>query len=62
MNDVDSRVVIRLNGSILPNTALAFEGEGHARIKSPTELEVMRGLKKMLDPKGIFNPGRVLPD
>jgi FAD/FMN-containing dehydrogenase len=32
------------------------------RIKSPVELDVMRGLKNLLDPKGILNPGKVLPE
>ena len=31
-------------------------------IKSPAELQVMRGLKALLDPNGILNPGKVLPD
>ena len=31
------------------------------QIKSPVELELMRGLKRMLDPKGILSPGRLLP-
>ena len=29
--------------------------------KSPLELEMMRGLKALFDPKGIMNPGKVLP-
>jgi FAD/FMN-containing dehydrogenase len=30
--------------------------------RSPAELALMRKLKQALDPKGILNPGRVLPD
>jgi len=29
--------------------------------KSPVELTLMRGLKRMLDPTGLMNPGKVLP-
>jgi FAD/FMN-containing dehydrogenase len=28
----------------------------------PLAVEVMQGIKKALDPKGILNPGKVLPD
>ncbi len=31
-------------------------------IKSPVELEMMRGLKRLFDPNNILNPGRVLPE
>ncbi len=33
-----------------------------AKSRSPTEVALMRSLKTNLDPKGLLNPGRVLPD
>jgi FAD/FMN-containing dehydrogenase len=32
-----------------------------ADYKSPLELELMRGVKQLLDPAGLMNPGKVLP-
>ena len=30
------------------------------RYRSPVELEIMRGIKRLFDPKGLMNPGKVL--
>ena len=33
-----------------------------ARYKGKVDLDLMRGLKRVIDPQGIMNPGKVLPD
>jgi FAD/FMN-containing dehydrogenase len=56
-------VVARLEGSIS-----AEHGIGRLKrhlmpaIKSPVELGLMRDLKRLLDPNGILNPGKLLPE
>jgi len=62
MNDVVFGVVERLGGSISAEHGIGRLKVRHmAHIKSPVELEIMRGLKQLLDPNAILNPGRVLP-
>ena len=63
MNDVVFEVVGRFNGSISAEHGIGrLKAHRMPEIKSPVELDMMRGLKLMLDPNNILNPGRVLPE
>ncbi|BCB20712.1 FAD-binding oxidoreductase [Bosea sp. ANAM02] len=61
MNEAVHAIVAELHGSIS-----AEHGIGRLKrdllpgVKDPVELDLMRTLKKTLDPKGILNPGAVL--
>lgn len=62
MNGVVFDVVLRLGGSISAEHGIGRLKVHHMPlIKSPVELQLMCDLKRMLDPKNILNPGRVLP-
>jgi FAD/FMN-containing dehydrogenase len=62
MNRVIHDVVVKHQGSFSAEHGIGvLKREDMARYKSPLELAVMRKMKDALDPKGILNPGRVLP-
>ncbi len=60
MNRVVHDIVMNLGGSFSAEHGIGvLKREDMKRYKSAVELDVMRSLKQMLDPKGILNPGRV---
>ena len=62
MNEVVFDVVLKHGGSISAEHGIGrLKRDLMSRIKSPVELEMMRGVKRLLDPKGILNPNKVLP-
>jgi FAD/FMN-containing dehydrogenase len=55
-------VVLALDGSISAEHGIGqMKRDLMPRIKSPVELAMMRALKHALDPKGLLNPGKLLP-
>ena len=55
--------VAALGGSFSAEHGIGLAKRGTmARRKDPVALEVMRSIKAALDPKGILNPGKVIPD
>ncbi len=57
------QVVLLHGGSISAEHGIGvLKREDMRAIKSPVALDLMRGIKQVLDPKGIMNPGKVLPE
>ena len=62
MNKVVFAEVLKRHGSISAEHGIGrLKADDMLQIKTSLELELMRGIKSLLDPKGILNPGRVLP-
>jgi FAD/FMN-containing dehydrogenase len=61
VNAVVFAVVKKFGGSISAEHGVGvMKRDILPRYKDPVALELMRGLKRMLDPNGILNPGKVL--
>jgi FAD/FMN-containing dehydrogenase len=54
--------VARMGGSISAEHGLGvLRRDESARFKSPVELRLMKRIKQALDPRGLLNPGKLLP-
>jgi D-lactate dehydrogenase (cytochrome) len=61
MNAAVYEVVKRYGGSISAEHGIGvIKRHQLPAVKDPVAIELMRGLKSLLDPKGILNPGKVL--
>jgi FAD/FMN-containing dehydrogenase len=55
--------VVGLGGSFSAEHGVGLSKRGTmARRKDPVALDVMRAVKRALDPAGVLNPGKVIPD
>ncbi|MFV0295651.1 MAG: FAD-binding oxidoreductase [Hyphomicrobiaceae bacterium] len=61
VNKIVHDIVVELGGSISAEHGIGtYRLEENMRYKSPVEIDLMRRIKHSLDPKGIFNPGKVI--
>lgn len=61
LNERVHAVVLKYEGSISAEHGIGqLKRDLLAHLKDPVSLEVMRALKKTLDPRGVMNPGKVL--
>ena len=61
MNDAVHAVVEKFGGSISAEHGIGvMKRELLPQVKDPVALDLMRPLKRTLDPKGILNPGKVV--
>jgi FAD/FMN-containing dehydrogenase len=61
VSDVVFAVVGRLGGSISAEHGVGqMKRDYLPKVKDPVALDIMRGLKQLLDPQGVLNPGKVL--
>ncbi len=63
VNRIVHDIVLKHRGSITAEHGVGrLRREELGRARSKVELNLMRAMKQALDPKGILNPGKVLPD
>ncbi len=61
MSDAVHALVAGMDGSISAEHGIGqMKREALVRFKPPVELDMMRSIKRALDPKGILNPGKLL--
>jgi FAD/FMN-containing dehydrogenase len=61
MNEIVHGLVQEYGGSISAEHGIGqLKRDLLARVKDPVALDVMRSLKKTLDPRGVLNPGKLL--
>jgi len=61
INRIVHDTVAEFQGSISAEHGLGQYKRGEIlRYKSPIEIELMRAIKRVVDPLGIMNPGKVL--
>ena len=61
VNEIVHDIVHQLGGSISAEHGIGqLKRDELLRYKSPLEMELMRSIKRTLDPQGLMNPGKVL--
>lgn len=62
INEELIRFAIGVGGTATGEHGLGVGKREFLPIEHPTSIDVMKGIKKLLDPKGILNPGKIFPE
>ncbi|MEE8278209.1 MAG: FAD-linked oxidase C-terminal domain-containing protein, partial [Thermoanaerobaculia bacterium] len=55
--------VVELGGTISGEHGIGWTQRRHLDlVLDPATLRAMRGIKRLFDPRGILNPGKIFPD
>lgn len=61
-NEIVHDIVARMGGSISAEHGIGLMRRAElGRYKNPVALDLMRSIKRTLDPLNLLNPGKVLP-
>ena len=61
VNEAVHGLVLKFGGSISAEHGIGrMKRSELAKVKSDIEMELMRGIKRLLDPRGILNPGEII--
>jgi len=56
-------LAVSLKGTLSGEHGIGYVQKNYMDIAfSPASLQIMKGIKRVFDPKGILNPGKILPD
>ncbi|MDA0654430.1 MAG: FAD-binding oxidoreductase, partial [Proteobacteria bacterium] len=63
LNQIVHKIAVELGGSISAEHGIGLAKAAElARLYAPVEIDLMRSVKRALDPAGILNPGKILGD
>ncbi|HEX7042476.1 MAG TPA: FAD-binding oxidoreductase [Patescibacteria group bacterium] len=62
INDELIKFAIRVGGTATGEHGLGVGKKEYLSLEHPTTIGLMKEIKKLLDPKGILNPGKIFPD
>jgi FAD/FMN-containing dehydrogenase len=60
INEIVDDETAAQGGAISAEHGIGITNRGRlARVADPLDTELMRGIKQLLDPKGLMNPGKI---
>jgi D-lactate dehydrogenase (cytochrome) len=62
VNEELVRYAIQVGGTATAEHGVGIGKRKFLRLEHASSIEVMAGIKRLLDPKGILNPGKIFPD